>query len=167
VSADCSDAVAALIGLPYASRFEGEAAMRLEWAAWTERSRPGVRRPATSCSLEILETPKGLQVDWQPFVEAINRSPRATPEDAGIWALAWHDALAEAALRVAHSSDNRAVVLSGGCFQNRLLTEVTVRPVTGWRLPSPLAPTRGHPTTGASPVGQVIGARRRLDRSPR
>ena len=55
----------------------------------------------------------------------------------------FHNALAEAIVAVAKHFGQPRVVLSGGCFQNRYLTERTVQRLQRRRLPPLLAPA--HP----------------------
>ncbi|MCC7376817.1 MAG: carbamoyltransferase HypF [Verrucomicrobiales bacterium] len=152
------DAVAALIGLPHLSRFEGEAAMRLEWTAWSERGRRGDGPLPLSCPLEIIQDPAGIRIDWRPFLEALIQDD--STRNTGSWALAWHEALADAAVRVALLVQQPRVVLSGGCFQNRLLTESTAA-----RLQAAGFQVQWHqrvpPNDGGLAVGQIVGARRR------
>lgn len=109
------DAVASMVGLRQECGFEGQAAMELEFA------------------LDGLETddayPLPLRddiLDWGPMVRAILDDARAgTP--VGIISVRFHNALTEGIVAAAHRTGERCVVLSGGCFQNRYLTERTVQ----------------------------------------
>jgi hydrogenase maturation protein HypF len=60
------------------------------------------------------------RLDWRPTLEAL-----LADRDAGVPVHAisarFHGALAEGIVRVARAVGERTVVLSGGCFQNRLL----------------------------------------------
>ncbi len=101
------DAVAALLGVAEVNHFEGQAAMRLERSI-------GARPPDDAYPL-----PEG---DWGPLLHAILEDRRrAVP--VSTMAARFHNALVGWAAAVALRSGCRQVVLSGGTFQNRYLTE--------------------------------------------
>jgi hydrogenase maturation protein HypF len=107
------DAVAALCGLPRVISFEGQAAMALEFAAdaQIEEAYPlplGEGTPAVA--------------DWEPLVRAV-LADRAAGVPLGRISARFHNALAELALAVAQRAAAPQVVLSGGCFQNALLSD--------------------------------------------
>jgi hydrogenase maturation protein HypF len=138
------DAAAALLGVRQCATFEGQAAMELEWAV-----QRGVER---SYPIEA-----GGAVDWEPAIRAM----LADDAPLGVKAAAFHNTLAEAIVRVALEVGERNVVLSGGCFQNRYLTERAVarlrqegfRPYWHQRVPT---------NDGGIALGQVVGAARAL-----
>ena len=103
------DAVAALAGLHARGGFEGQAAMALEFAAG-----------------ERVEAPYGWDfrdgiADPAPLVAGV-LADLAAGREAGFIAARFHAALADLALAWAHQAGLPDVVLSGGCFQNALLT---------------------------------------------
>ena len=107
------DAVAAIAGLPLHVSFEGQAAMGLEFAADPDCQEAysiplGEERPALA--------------NWGPLVRAV-LSDRAAGLPVSQIAAKFHNGLAELALAVACRNGEAQVVLSGGCFQNRRLTE--------------------------------------------
>jgi hydrogenase maturation protein HypF len=72
--------------------------------------------------VEIMGSPEGLMVDWGPTIHAVlDDSGRGT--DASIISTRFHNAMVQAIVEVAHAVAEPTVALSGGCFQNRLLTE--------------------------------------------
>lgn len=73
-----------------------------------------------------------------------------------------HNALAEAIVAVAERAGEPRVVLTGGCFQNRLLTERAVRALerAGFR---PCWHQRVPPNDGGLAFGQIAAAAWRLD----
>jgi hydrogenase maturation protein HypF len=73
----------------------------------------------------------------------------------------FHNALAEAVVAVAHHVGCERVVLTGGCFQNRYLTEraVTRLRAEGFR---PYWHQRVPPNDGGIALGQVAAALRAL-----
>ncbi|MBL9136578.1 MAG: carbamoyltransferase HypF [Verrucomicrobiales bacterium] len=153
------DAVASLLHLTQTSRFEGEAAMQLENAAWQARSAPDCRNSSLSTSFHLRETDHGLEVDWRPFMQRLVNQEQTL--STGGWALAWHDSLIDIAVRVVQKIGLPQVVLTGGCFQNRLLTEGIARALAAvgfqvhWHQRIP-------PNDGGIAMGQVLGAWRRF-----
>jgi hydrogenase maturation protein HypF len=119
------DAVASIIGLRQRMSFEGQAAMELEFAvaaaAPTDESYPLADLKAAPG-----ENESHLIVDWAPIIMQILSDSRGQAPTAVI-AARFHNTLAEMIVRVAQHIGERRVVLSGGCFQNRYLTERTVR----------------------------------------
>lgn len=138
------DAVAALCGLGGWISFEGQAAMALEFAAmggsetlapslpayplpWIERSEKTDPPEKTTGTLaETKPIPFGL-LDWRPMLEAV-LADRAAGVPVGKISRRFHAALAngilQAAQWAAHHWGVRRVALSGGCFQNALLTQL-------------------------------------------
>jgi len=109
------DACAALVGLCQVARHEGEAPMALEAAASIETAEPYPFR--------ITQTPDGLrEVDWGEMIEGLSRDmSRGIPLPR--IARAIHETLAAVIAETAAACGRETIVLSGGCFQNRLLTE--------------------------------------------
>lgn len=146
------DAVAALVGLSRRVTFEGQAAMELEFAALT----PSVGR----YRFAIREgTP--LLLDWEPVLSAILADVAANvPREVIAWA--FHEALASAACEIACRVGVDVVVISGGCFQNRLLSELTVERLAaaGFRVYWPEA---FPPNDGGIALGQLAVACARLE----
>lgn len=73
----------------------------------------------------------------------------------------FHNALAKAIVAVAKQIGEEKIVLSGGCFQNRRLTERTVQRLrlAGFR---PYWHQRVPPNDGGIALGQIIAALRAL-----
>ena len=110
------DAAAALIlGCTHAD-FDGEAAMRLEAAA--DRTAVG-HYELPHCDGEPAE------LDWRPMFSRLLADHRRGV-DAGTLAMRFHRSLARAIVRVCRRRPELPVVLTGGVFQNRLLTELVV-----------------------------------------
>lgn len=110
------DAVASLCDLCHESRFEGQAAMRLERAAVAHGG------PPLELSLPLATRDGHRMLDWRPMIARIVDA-LYTGVAPGAIALGFHEALANAIVAVAHEIGNETIVLSGGCFQNRLLSE--------------------------------------------
>jgi len=113
------DAVAALLGLRNEITYEGQAAVELESLAG--------RRDGTPLPFELDSDAVGaLEVDLRPTVRAIVLA-RKRGEESGQVAADFHETLAavilESCRRARTETGLDAVALSGGCFQNRRLTE--------------------------------------------
>ena len=101
------DAVACIAGVARQNRFEGQAAMLLENEIGTLRSEQAYPLPGG---------------DWAPLISAVMADKRAGVA-VPLIAARFHNALVEWILEVAAHAGPKQVVLSGGVFQNRYLTE--------------------------------------------
>ncbi len=168
------DAVASLINLRQQIRFEGQAAMELEFALDGTETDEAYPMPVADCQMqnavhasgrptktsksEIRNPKSEIILDWAPMIEAIlSDVKQAIP--TGVISARFHNALAEGIVAVARRAGQNRVVLSGGCFQNRYLTERTVRRLRaeGFR---PYWHQRVPPNDGGIALGQVIAALR-------
>jgi hydrogenase maturation protein HypF len=114
------DAVAAILGLRNAVSFEGQAAMELEMLA-----DPGQTAPYP---FTLQWEAAGLVFDPRSLVRALTESA-ANGEPVAVCAGRFHGTLAEMVQQVCVDLRSRrgidVVALSGGVFQNALLTELT------------------------------------------
>lgn len=176
------DAVAALVGLRQHTAFEGQAAMELEFAigeACTDEiysfriAEFGMRNdefgimnaPASSSdSRSALRNPQSairnpqpaIVVDWQPMILGIVEDVKCGQEVGWISAK-FHNTLVEIIIAVARAVREQKIVLSGGCFQNKYLTERAV----GRLLEAGFKPywhQRVPPNDGGIALGQVRAA---------
>jgi len=145
------DAVASLVGLRQQIHFEGQAAMELEFAL------DGVDTDETY-SLPLVSRHPSLVLDWSLMTEAI-LSDVQNGVAIGKISAKFHHALAEAVVAVAQRTGEPRVVLSGGCFQNRYLTERIVTRLREERF-SPYWHQRVPPNDGGIALGQVVAALR-------
>jgi hydrogenase maturation protein HypF len=120
------DGVAALAGLHPRVTFEGEAAMALEWVAdpAEQGAYPvdllvGSQGSGTSAAAGSRGP---IVLDWGPLLAAVLEDV-GRGIGRGVIAARFHNALVRAAAEVAGAVGEERVALSGGCFQNRLLTE--------------------------------------------
>ena len=154
------DAAAAIMGVRQVMRFEGQAAMQLEQLI-APAVHDGYPLPLTPADrawrLGSWRAP-ALVADWAPLVDALLADVEAaTP--VGVMAARLHNALAETAVAVARAHGESRLLLTGGCFQNRYLTEQTasrldaagVRPYWHQRLP---------PNDGGIAAGQIVAWQR-------
>ncbi len=156
------DAVASLTNLRQQTRFEGQAAMELEFALDDvdideTYSLPLVTRLPGRSSGAKAGHPSFI-LDWSPMIEAI-LSDVQKGVAAGKISAKFHHALAEAVVTVAKRTGEPRVVLSGGCFQNRCLTERIVTRLREEKF-SPYWHQRVPPNDGGIALGQVVAALR-------
>lgn len=145
------DAISALIGLRQTNRFEGQAAMALEFALDGKSNNE-------SYPLAPVGDFPNTRLDWQPMLEAILLDiARAIP--IGRISVKFHNALVEGLVEIAKHAALPHIVLSGGCFQNRYLLE---RAVTRLRRENflPFWHRSVPPNDGGIALGQIVAARR-------
>ena len=157
------DAVASLVGIRHVNSYEGQAAMELEFAV--DAGEPAgypldvVERPSPSACAD--DAPMLLQIDWGSTVRALLVDiARQVP--IGRMAARFHNAMVEAIVEIARRIGEPRLVLTGGCFQNRYLTERAVarlvaegcRPYWHQRIP---------PNDGGIALGQIIAALGRME----
>jgi hydrogenase maturation protein HypF len=158
------DAVASLIGLRQRSAFEGQAAMALEFAIgeqeWMNdegRRANQAAAPPVNSSFVIRDSP--FVLDWSPLLHALLAGVREglSPE---VLSARFHAALVEAVVTVARRVGVPRVALSGGCFQNKVLTEQAVRRLRaeGFRV---YWHQRVPPNDGGLCLGQIAALRQR------
>ncbi len=112
------DAVAALLGVRDVMSYEGQAACELEWIADPTQTEP------YEFAIRDTETDKFV-ISVQPTIERIVEEIRAGKDDstiAGRFHATLARAFADACARVRELTGLQRVVLSGGCFQNSILT---------------------------------------------
>ena len=150
------DAVASLAGLCQRVRFEGQAAMGLEFCR--ETSVTDEFYPLTLANPSPGDPHSPLHLDWLPLVEAILADLKRGIVPA-MMSTRFHNGLAEAIVAVARQVGQERIVLSGGCFQNRYLTERAISRLQaeGFR---PYWHQRVPPNDGGICLGQVVAAMR-------
>ena len=145
------DAVASIIGLRQVCRFEGQAAMELEFLTHKIET-------DAAYQFDLNQGADGRGIDWAQMVRGIVRDVHdAVP--VGVIAAKFHNTLVEMMVRVALACGEEKIVLSGGCFQNRYLTERAVRRLreAGFR---PYWHQRVPPNDGGIALGQVAAVSR-------
>ena len=147
------DAVSSLAGLCQRSRFEGDAAMSLEFALSGADSKERYPFP-------LLLSGTGFILDWEPMMKEILNDVRAK-EPAGIISLRFHNALIESLIDAAKKEGCPQVLLSGGCFQNRYLAEGAIRRLKEEGF-TPYWHQQVPPNDGGLALGQAAYARKQL-----
>lgn len=146
------DAVSALLGIaPERISYEGQAAVRLEAAARKEDVTGNGFAPYA-----VKERDGVLMIDWTPLFGDCSMMRRLT-------ARGFHEAVADAALAMAEfglagregSLEKTTVILTGGVFQNRLLTELVTERLAA-RGVKVFVPREVPPNDGGISVGQAL-----------
>ena len=166
------DAVAALVNLRQQMRFEGQAAMELEFALHGIETEEAYALQIANCEVQTtaredsrptaipnseLRTPSSaFVVEWSEMIAAILTDIKAGVPVGKISAK-FHNALAEAIIAVAKRAGEPRVVLSGGCFQNRYLTWRVVTRLREEKF-QPYWHQRVPPNDGGIALGQVVAA---------
>ncbi len=148
------DAVASIIGLRHRISFEAQAAIELEIAATRSWERAGIDG-GYRFGID------GSQIEAAPVLASLVDDVTAGT-DAGVMAWRFHDAVAEMTTRLAlEQRDPRTdarVGLTGGVFQNRLLTELCIERLSNAGF-DPLTHRVVPPNDGGLSLGQAfIGA---------
>ncbi len=156
------DVVASLLGIRHRVTYEAQAAMELETSATRWLRVPGTAahdlRAADRCSLRLpvgVTSDGPLVLDPGPLLAGVDAAVRAEA-DAGELAYAFHVALAEGAAELAARAapGAGAVGLTGGVFQNRLLTSLTSAALRERGL-EPLTHRLVPPNDGGLSLGQA------------
>ena len=143
------DAFASLLDLRQVASFEGQAAMDLEFALADQKednSYPYAIRDEGAC----------MVLDWEPMVRSVLAQP-----DRAASAARFHNTLVDMAVAVATRMKTERVALSGGCFQNRYLTERMVSRLRAAGL-RPYWHQRVPPNDGGIALGQIVAAKRAM-----
>ncbi|PIU39982.1 MAG: carbamoyltransferase HypF [Candidatus Omnitrophica bacterium CG07_land_8_20_14_0_80_50_8] len=149
------DGVSSILGLCQIHRFEGQAAMELEFAIGDIA--------IDGCYPVLFSEENALWIfDWEPMIYQI-----LSDLDKGIGpgeiSAKFHNTLAEAILQLSIRAKESKIVLSGGCFQNKYLLERTVRRLTENGF-VPYWHQRIPPNDGGICLGQAVAAMQYLKR---
>ncbi len=168
------DAVASLVGIRQMCAFEGQAAMELEFAAGAPSegaphlpafSRCGTVNPTSAAQMwgtsagdaaypfEFRPGKPAMVLDWEPMIRSIIPGQESPP----IVARKFHHTLACMMVAAARQAGERKVVLSGGCFQNRCLTETAIESLKNAGF-QPYWHQRVPPNDGGLSLGQIAAA---------
>lgn len=145
------DAVASIIGLRQTVSFEGQAAMELEFAL--DGIETNEHYPVKIGNRVLTNQ---LAIDWAPTILEIQEDMQRQ-QSVGLISAKFHNTLVEAIIAIAKQVGESRVVLSGGCFQNKYLTERAVsrlkqenfRPYWHQRIPT---------NDGGIALGQIMAA---------
>lgn len=154
------DAIASILDVRHCTRFEGQAAMELEF---TIPATPPSESYGFTIATDAQPGADGsFAIDWEPMVHGI-LDEAASGAEAGAISARFHNTLAEMIVTVAERTGIERVALSGGCFQNRYLLDraVTRLRAAGFR---PYWHQRVPPNDGGIALGQICFAAKALER---
>jgi hydrogenase maturation protein HypF len=116
--------------------------------------------PAPPDGFEAQDPAPEIMVNWAPLLRAIINDVQAGVGTKRI-AAKFHNTLVEAMVAMAERIGERRVVLTGGCFQNKYLTERAVHRLVmqGFH---PYWHQRVPPNDGGIALGQVVAASARM-----
>jgi hydrogenase maturation protein HypF len=153
------DAVASLLDLNQRMSFEGQAAMRLEFAAEsvghsqnTDESYPFDMTTITTENRQLVRI-----IDYAQLFEAAMNDLRQNVSTAEM-ARRFHQTLCAVIVAQARAAQLERVALCGGCFQNRLLLEGAASALQKAGF-APFWARQVPPNDGGIAYGQVIAAR--------
>ncbi|HUI30261.1 MAG TPA: carbamoyltransferase HypF [Candidatus Acidoferrales bacterium] len=160
------DSVSSIVGLRQVVNFEGQGAMELEFALDGVCSEETYHFELAGSRRQDSVVKKyydpDFVIDWEPMIrEIIFDESRTIP--FGLISAKFHNTLVEMIVAVAEQAGREKVVLSGGCFQNKYLTERAVARLSekGFK---PYWHQRVPPNDGGISLGQIFVA---LNRSKR
>jgi hydrogenase maturation protein HypF len=143
------DAAASLLGLCDHASFEGQGPMLLEAAAQGE---------ATPLALPLREDDDGLLIaDWTPLLHALRDTETPLPQRAMTFHASLARCIADIAQRVRGRAPFDRVGLTGGVFQNKILTELAARQLAVAGFETGLA-RRVPCNDGGLAMGQLVEA---------
>jgi hydrogenase maturation protein HypF len=149
------DAAAALVLGVERAEFDGQLAMRLEAIA-DSTARGEYDLPLTSG--------RPVELDWRPLFAQLVADFQRNVEPS-VLAMRFHRSLARGIVRVARHFPELSLVLSGGVFQNRLLTELVAEYYDNHEAPLGL-PGLIPPNDGGLAAGQLAVASAHSTLSP-
>jgi hydrogenase maturation protein HypF len=117
------DAVASLLDLCHVNQYEGHAAMLLENCAAKSKTKDCYGFEISEEKAAFLKGVGGfaLIIDWQPMIEQLLTDKKS--QSTNYCAAKFHNTLAKISVEIAKHANQQNIVLSGGCFQNALLTK--------------------------------------------
>jgi hydrogenase maturation protein HypF len=153
------DVLASLLDLRQTVGFEGQAAMEMEALATSANT-------DEDYLVKTYDEGGSLVLDWGPMIVGVRQDLRRG-ESRAVIARKFHNTLVTMMLKAAdakfgrNASDERRIALTGGCFQNKLLTETAIRRLSyaGHRV---YWHQRIPPNDGGIAVGQIMAAARQL-----
>jgi hydrogenase maturation protein HypF len=147
------DAVASLSGVRDIAKFEGQAAMELEWVI-------GKTLTDEVYGFTTSDSEFPLTIDWVPMVQEILEDVKGSVPPSVISAK-FHNTMVAMIVGVAGRIGEERIVLTGGCFQNKYLLERSVRRLEekGFH---PYWHQRVPPNDGGIALGQIYAAHRTL-----
>lgn len=141
------DGIAAITGCITQITYEGQAAMRLEALAEKEE---------LNTYPFSIEKGEPAVIDWRPMLRAIMAGVAASVPIATIAAV-FHNTLIAILVSIARKAGEKDIVLTGDCFQNRVLSEKAIERLYAAGF-TPHWHNRVPPNDGGIAVGQLMAA---------
>jgi len=158
------DGAAALAIGKGTAEFEGQLAMLLEASCGAESECSSM-----DTGFSLIEADEILRIDWRPIIRRVVTSLSSSPtclrsgtSTVSNIATFFHSAVADMITAVAERFPKYPIVLSGGCFQNRILTGMTDRKLRKQNRVIAL-PGLIPPNDGGLAAGQIAIAAALLD----
>ena len=143
------DAVASLLNIYQITSFEGQAAIALEQIC-----------DVTIDDFYGMDVKNDGEIDWFNLMQSILEDRQKQTEIATI-ATKFHNSLVEIMVTIANRVGTEQIVLTGGCFQNRYLTERAIQKLTQDKF-RVYCHQNIPPNDGGIAAGQIIAALREL-----
>ncbi|MDJ0509474.1 MAG: carbamoyltransferase HypF [Crocosphaera sp.] len=143
------DGVAAMIGICEKISFEGQGAINLEYAINDVNIQ-------ANYPYEIIELDYPLVIDWELIIKGIIEDILQNLSHQEI-ATKFHNTLVEIIIDVAQKTKENNILLTGGCFQNKYLTERTILRLKQEKL-HPFWHKNVPPNDGGIALGQIIAS---------
>lgn len=158
------DGVSSLIGLCQVANFEGQAAMKMEYALDDQNVDGAYPWQVTKHHGASLTGAQGAQylLDWRPMLHAILDDVRSY-QKVSVISKKFHLTLIAMAVDVIRRVGIKQVVLSGGCFQNKFLLETMIQRLRQEGF-EPYWPVQVPANDGGIALGQAVVAAARLDK---
>ncbi len=155
------DAIASIINLRQITNFEGQSAMELEFALEAIATDESYTFNILNNNIQPSHTlPNNfsfpLVLDWQPLImQILDDISKKVP--VAIISGKFHNSLIESIISIANIIGEKRVIITGGCFQNKYLTEKTITRLRSANL-HPYWHQRIPPNDGSIALGQIIAA---------
>jgi hydrogenase maturation protein HypF len=159
------DAISAIAGIRQICNFEGQAAMDLEFLINDTSMQESYTFECTTPNLinfkstireaqeNIYDLNLNTMLDWSPLLKALLNDLETGVRLSAI-SSKFHNALVNSILKIADQVREKRVVLSGGCFQNKILTEKAIRELNQNSF-NPYWHQRVPPNDGGLALGQL------------
>ncbi len=114
------DAVSSIVNVKQYSSFEGQAAMELEFIAYSALDEEGFYNFEVNTKSEMFE------IDFIPIIKGIIKD-KINNVPKSIISIKFHNTLVELILAISKKINVKNIALSGGCFQNSILLENSIK----------------------------------------
>jgi hydrogenase maturation protein HypF len=153
------DAVASLLDVRQTITYEGQAAVELEPDVLEHEL---LNSSGTCYPFNIKQKGAVATLDWEPMLKALLEDlKRNVP--CNLISAKFHNTVVEMIVAMAHRVGEKQIALTGGCFQNRYLTERAVHRLRAEGF-KPYWHHQIPPNDGGIAAGQIVGAFRTLKR---